>query len=175
MPENCKLYEKPKILIPGYAHGLSNGKLNEWTKVLNGRDQFQTHLKQLEKAADEVPSEELPKLMQAYSQVIQERVMSDTTLQSGKNVQRTDTSYSLEKALSGVFCTNQWNNFATVSTTVLMVHSSGTCSVSEFSYTHRHRYLTYLLGTCMRRLYSVSNRATYTFKMNVDKVQPKVM
>jgi uncharacterized protein with NRDE domain len=28
LPDNCKFSEQPKILIPGFAHGLSNGSIN---------------------------------------------------------------------------------------------------------------------------------------------------
>lgn len=31
---------QPKILIPGFAHGLSNGGINVWNKVYKGRKNF---------------------------------------------------------------------------------------------------------------------------------------
>jgi uncharacterized protein with NRDE domain len=47
LPENCKFFTAPKIVIPEFAHGLSNGSLNEWEKVMLGRtlffDQFLAH------------------------------------------------------------------------------------------------------------------------------------
>jgi uncharacterized protein with NRDE domain len=47
----------------------------------------------------------------------------------------TDYPVEKEKCLSGIFC-SLTENFATVSTTVLLMHQSGQCYLEEVSYKH---------------------------------------
>lgn len=56
-------------------------------------------------------------------------IMLDTRLQPFATLQQTDESAILERSISGMFVTKQLNNFATVSTTTLVVHKSGNCII----------------------------------------------
>lgn len=81
LPPNCKLFKAPKILITGFSHGLSNGDLNQWHKVLKGRKAFFDEFIKSEKEVREVPEGELSKFMDQYSQTLQRVVMTNSQLQ----------------------------------------------------------------------------------------------
>ena len=60
LPAGCALESQLRFLIPGYAHGISNGGLNQWHKVLKGRDMFKKRVDKMEEEAHEIGDEEAP-------------------------------------------------------------------------------------------------------------------
>ena len=99
------------------------------------------------------------------------RLMQNETLQTGKNVQKTDENYYLEKAISGVFVTQQPTYFATVSTTIMIVHKSGLCLLEEYTYRHTATWLSYLFGRCMKKTWSVGRHEKFKFNLDLERVQ----
>jgi hypothetical protein len=94
--------------------------------------------------------------------------MLDTRLQPFATLQQTDESAFLERSISGIFVTKQLNNFATVSTTTLVVHKSGNCIVEEYAYTHRNKCLLFLFGNCMRRPFEIAREVrSFSFKIQI--------
>jgi len=124
------------------AHGLSNGRVDDWSKVIRGRYEFFKLFCKKEKQFHELKIDakndvsNLRRFMEDYSEELHS-LMIDDRIEPYYNVQRTDGYWLAERLLSGRFCRNNPYNFATVSTQILLIHKSGECLVTEHSYRHR--------------------------------------
>ena len=121
------------------AHGMSNGNVNEWAKVRRGAyDFFKLHLKKENLAEDQdlaADKQKLHSFMEEYSEELH-TMMSNEEQETWSLVQRTDGWTAAEKLMSSRFVRNNYANFATVSTQILLIHRSGECLVTEHSYQH---------------------------------------
>ena len=119
------------------AHGISNGNINEWPKVRRGTyDFFKLHLKKEQVAEVQdlaADKKKLQSFMEEYSEELHTLMINDEQ-EAWSLVQRTDGWTAAEKMMSARFVRNSLNNFATVSTQILMIHRSGECLVTEHSY-----------------------------------------
>ena len=164
------------------AHGMSNGNVDEWSKVFRGRYEFfKLYIKKQNEAADlklDQDSTKLKEFMEEYTEDLFSLMQNDQQ-ETWSLVQRTDYPIFLEKIYSGRFVRNNFNNFATVSTQVLLIHKSGQCLISEQQYEHRQemwrRYLQQFsicnVNPCR---YTISNKVSIEFKVDIPqfKVEP---
>lgn len=129
-------FESPLFLQTGKVHGLSNGNLNEWWKVLHGRKRFIEEYITAEQKAVKIKNNpgELDNLMSQFGEWIHQEVLLNDERVWLSELQRTDEGLYHEYLISSTFVRNQMKNYATVSSTVLIIHKSGRAYMQEHSY-----------------------------------------
>lgn len=115
--QDPKEVRRPVQLRMRKAHGISNGDLDKWAKVVHGRYDF---FKVFLKAEDEVlkfkdDKEKIQHYMAQFSDDIHQVMLNDVQMSRGQ-IQVTDYPWYDEKLWSSVFTRNGKANFATVST-----------------------------------------------------------
>ena len=111
--------------------------------------------------------------MEQYSEDLHSMMIRDEQ-EMWSLTQRTDGWKFREKMLSSRFVRNNYANFATVSTQILIVHRTGECLVTEHSYQHSQElWRRYLQPFSICRVnpakYTISKHESIFFQVNIPQ------
>lgn len=131
---------------------MSNGRINLWDKVQRGKAMFTEAWESAEQDVKDIKGQSQEKEMETYIKELYAPklfgiMQNDVTAWWSQMNHNTGYSFYREQKLSGIFMRNNFANFCTVSTTVLIIHKSGLSYFEELRYQHADAWLWRLTGS----------------------------
>ncbi|CDW75329.1 UNKNOWN [Stylonychia lemnae] len=165
-----RLMKESIDLEAGKIYGLSNGGLDQWDKVIRGKQLFEEISEQAEielvRSQDNDKQEIIQEKMQILSKDLIQLMKNDTKSHWGSVQSGTGYPKIWEFINSSIFACNNLANFCTVSTSIFILHKSNQACFLEQRYRHNSAFLSKLgssLNICRPR-YDVATEVYEVFE-----------